>query len=99
MNTETLYQTLYEIVGNYEGRIVNLDELDKLLEVGSIDACLEGTLLDNSCFTIDEKYLVAIEQYANCWSSNIKLCGMSKSDYWACVEIMNDLYDLTWREE
>ena len=53
-------------------KIIELDkqEVDELLTSDCLVETIEGCLLDNYLFQLDqEKYLIVIEEYRNCWSS------------------------------
>ena len=53
-------------------KIIELDkeEVDELLTGDCQVETIEGCLLDNYLFQLDqEKYLIVIEEYRNCWSS------------------------------
>lgn len=53
-------------------KIIELDqeEIDELLTSNCLVETIEGCLLDNYLFQLDqEKYLIVIEEYRNCWSS------------------------------
>lgn len=53
-------------------KIIELDqeEVNKLLTSDCLVETIEGCLLDNYLFQLDqEKYLIVIEEYRNCWTS------------------------------
>lgn len=53
-------------------KIIELDqeEMNELLTSDCLVETIEGCLLDNYLFQLDqEKYLIVIEEYRNCWTS------------------------------
>lgn len=53
-------------------KIIEIDqeEINELLTSDCLVETIEGCLLDNYLFQLDqEKYLIVIEEYRNCWSS------------------------------
>lgn len=64
-------------------KIIELDkqEVDELLTSDCLVETIEGCLLDNYLFQLDqEKYLIVIEEYRNCWSSaNVGLITTDES--------------------
>lgn len=64
-------------------KIIELDkqEVDELLTSDCLVECIEGCLLDNYLFQLDqEKYLIVIEEYRNCWTSaNVGLLTTDES--------------------
>lgn len=67
----------------YKEKIIELDkqEVDELLTSDCLVETIEGCLLDNYLFQLDqEKYLIVIEEYRNCWSSaNVGLLTTDES--------------------
>lgn len=54
-------------------KIIELDqeEVNELLCSDCLVETIEGCLLDNYLFQLDqEKYLIVIEEYRNCWTSD-----------------------------
>ena len=64
-------------------KIIELDkqEVDELLTSDCLVETIEGCLLDNYLFQLDqEKYLIVIEEYRNCWTSaNVGLLTTDES--------------------
>lgn len=64
-------------------KIIELDkkDIDGLLTSDCLVETIEGCLLDNYLFQLDqEKYLIVIEEYRNCWTSaNVGLLTTDES--------------------
>lgn len=72
-------------------KIIELDqeEVNELLTSDCLVETIEGCLLDNYLFQLDqEKYLIVIEEYRNCWSSaNVGLLTTDESKVNKFIEL------------
>lgn len=72
-------------------KIIELDqeEINELLTSDCLIETIEGCLLDNYLFQLDqEKYLIVVEEYRNCWSSaNVALLTTDTSKINKFIEL------------
>ena len=72
-------------------KIIELDQekVNELLTSDCLVECIEGCLLDNYLFQLDqEKYLIVVEEYRNCWSSaNVALLTTDTSKINKFIEL------------
>ena len=70
---------------------VNNLNIEKFLHQnkGEIISCIDGTLIDNYLIENKRGYIILMETYVNCWTSNYSL--LFSTDVKAIDKIWNDL--------